>query len=85
MKSEEIKRLVAKSENAAVGFKRARGGVPADLWPSHSSFANTHGGVVILGGWEKKGKREIEVLAAEVYVGEKRFGFADDRLPFGHC
>ena len=27
MKSEEIKRLVAKSENAAVEFKRARGGV----------------------------------------------------------
>ena len=28
MKSEENKRLVAKSENAAVEFKRARGGVP---------------------------------------------------------
>ena len=27
MKSEEIKRLVAKSENAAVEFKRAWGGV----------------------------------------------------------
>ena len=48
MKSEEIKRLVAKSENAAVEFKRARGGVPADFWPSYSSFANTDGGVIIL-------------------------------------
>ena len=28
---EEIKRLVAKSENDAVEFKRARGGVPADF------------------------------------------------------
>jgi len=43
MKSEEIKRLVAKSENAAVEFKRARCGVPADFWPSYSSFANTDG------------------------------------------
>ena len=85
MKSEEIKRLVAKSENDAVEFKRARGGVPADFWPSYSSFANTDGGVIILGGREKKGKREIEVLAAEVYVGEKQFGFSDDKLPFGHC
>lgn len=34
MKSEEIKKLVAKSENAVVEFKRARGGVPADFWPS---------------------------------------------------
>jgi hypothetical protein len=30
MKSEEIKRLVAKSENAAVEFKRARGVVRWD-------------------------------------------------------
>ncbi len=85
MKSEEIKRLVAKSENAAVEFKRARGGVPANFGLSYSSFANTDGGVIILGVREKKGKREIEALAAEVYVGEKRFGFADDKLPFGHC
>ena len=63
MKSEEIKRLVAKSENAAVEFKRARGGVPADFWPSYSSFANTDGGVIILSVREKDGKREIEGLA----------------------
>lgn len=62
MKSEEIKRLVAKSENAAVEFKRARGGVPADFWPSYSSFANTDGGVIILGVREKDGKREVEGL-----------------------
>ena len=85
MKSEEIKRLVAKSENAAVEFKRARGGVPADFWPSHSSFANTDGGVIILGVREKDGKREIEALAAEVYVGERRFSSAGDKLPFKCC
>ena len=45
MRSGEIKirDLVAKSEDAAVEFKRARGGVPADFWPSYSSFANTDG------------------------------------------
>ena len=63
MQSEDIKRLVAKSENDAVEFKRARGGVPADFWPSYSSFANTDGGVIILGVREKDGKREIEGLA----------------------
>lgn len=62
MKSEEIKKLVAKSENAAVEFKRARGGVPADFWPSYSAFANTDGGTVILGVREKDGKREVEGL-----------------------
>ena len=63
MNSEEIKRLVAKSENAAVEFKRARGGVPADFWPSYSAFSNTDGGIIILGVREKDGKREIEGLA----------------------
>jgi predicted HTH transcriptional regulator len=62
MKSEEIKKLVAKSENAAVEFKRARGGVPADFWPSYSAFANTDGGTIILGIREKDGKREVEGL-----------------------
>ncbi|MBO6167603.1 MAG: putative DNA binding domain-containing protein [Kiritimatiellae bacterium] len=62
MKSEEIKKLVAKSENAAVEFKRARGGVPADFWPSYSAFANTDGGTIILGVREKDGKREVEGL-----------------------
>ena len=36
--------------------------VPADFWPSYSSFANTDGGTVILGVREKDGKREIEGL-----------------------
>ena len=75
MKSEEIKRLVAKSENAAVEFKRARGGVPADFWPSYSSFANTDGGVIILGVREKDSKREIEGLAdTETFFSLVRIG-----------
>ena len=37
MNSEEIKRLVSRSENVAVEFKRGRGGVPADFWPSYSA------------------------------------------------
>ena len=85
MNSEEIKRFVEKSENAAVEFKRARGDVPADFWPSYNSFANMDGGVIILGVREKGGRREIEGLAAEVYVGERRPSFADDKLPFKFC
>ena len=63
MKPEEIEKLVVKGENAAVEFKRARGGVPPDFWPSYSSFANTDGGIIILGVREKDSKREIEGLA----------------------
>lgn len=85
MNSEEIKRFVEKSENAAVEFKRARGDVPAGFWPSYNSFANMDGGVSILGVREKGGRREIEGLAAEVYVCEERSVFTGDKLPFGCC
>jgi len=71
MKSEEIKRLVAKSENDAVEFKRARGDVPADFWPSYSSFANTDGGVIILGIREKNGERSGMGLSSLYGVWEK--------------
>ena len=64
MKSDAIKNLLVSGENAAVEFKRARGGVPADFWPSYSSFANTDGGVIVLGVREnEKHEREIEGLA----------------------
>jgi len=46
VKSEEIKRLVEKSENVAVEFKRARGGVPADFWPSYSVSDDVKSGSV---------------------------------------
>ncbi|MBR4652759.1 MAG: putative DNA binding domain-containing protein [Kiritimatiellae bacterium] len=75
MNNEEIKNLITKSENAAVEFKRARGGVPADFWPSYSSFANTDGGIIILGVRENDGKHEIEGLAnTETFFSLVRIG-----------
>ena len=71
MNSEAITSLVLKSETAAVEFKRARGGVPADFWPSYSAFANTDGGTIILGVREQDNKREIEGFAdAEKIVAD---------------
>src|SRR5690606_26146215 len=36
-------------EALEVEFKRARGGLPKDLWSTVSAFANTNGGWIILG------------------------------------
>lgn len=60
MTSEELKKLIKTGENGEVEFKRGRGGVPGDFWPSYSAFANTDGGDIVLGVSEKNGERVIE-------------------------
>lgn len=63
MTSEELNKLIAGGETLTVEFKRARGGVSADFWPSYSAFANTEGGVIVLGVRETNGVRVIEGLS----------------------
>ena len=60
---EDIKRLIDGGETAAVEFKLAKGGVPASLWESYSAFANTDGGVIVLGIGETNGKRHVAGVA----------------------
>ena len=60
MTSAELKKLIKTGENGVVEFKRGRGGVPGDFWPSYSAFANTDGGVILLGVKEENGVRVVE-------------------------
>ena len=62
MTSAELKKLIKTGENGVVEFKRGRGGVPGDFWPSYSAFANTDGGVIVLGVKEENGVRVVEGL-----------------------
>ena len=50
----DIKRMIDDWETEAVEFKRAKGAVPASFWESYSAFANTDGGVIVLGVAEKR-------------------------------
>ena len=39
-----------------------KGALPEDFWPTYSSFANTEGGIVLLGVREKQGQFFVEGL-----------------------
>lgn len=69
---EEIKRLMTGAENAEVEFKSAKGGLPESFWESFSSFANTNGGIIVLGIKEKDGKFTPDGLTSELITTYKK-------------
>ena len=55
----QIERLVKQGEVVHTECKDASGGLPDSLWESYSAFANTDGGVILLGAKEVGGKFSI--------------------------
>ena len=56
-----------------------QGTLPADFWPTYSAFANTQGGVVVLGVREKQGRFVIEGIGNIAKVRKELFDSLNNR------
>ncbi|MFT0183498.1 helix-turn-helix domain-containing protein [Pseudomonas benzopyrenica] len=56
-----------------------KGALPEDFWPTYSAFANTGGGIVVLGAREKKGQFQLEGIANPAKVRKELFDNLNNR------
>ena len=62
----DLKKIFDGSEKVNVEVKAAQGGLPSSIWETYSSFANTFGGVIILGiGEDAQSKKFLPLGVAE--------------------
>ena len=70
----EIRNLIKESENCELEFKSAKGGFPESFWETFSAFANTNGGIIVL-GIKHKDKKYIpdDLTEEQINIYKKRF------------
>lgn len=69
---EHVEDLINDYESSDLEFKSAAGGFPDNFWETYSAFANTQGGIIVLGVSEKKGRFIVDGLGKEQIVKYKK-------------
>ena len=69
----DIESLLRTGENISLECKKAEGGLPNSIWETYSSFANTDGGIILLGVEEKAGHQLVVTGVKDVRKIESDF------------
>lgn len=67
-----IRALCDKGEGTEIEFKSSKGGFSQSMWESYSAFANTNGGIIVLGIKEKDAKFFSDNLTQEAVIKYKK-------------
>ena len=62
---EYIESILVQYESDDLEYKSACGGFPGSFWDTYSAFANSNGGLIVLGVAEKQGTIQLDSLTDE--------------------